>query len=181
VPNAAAPASEHQPGTEPTAPLHPNRYPTPAVEQRLLAATQISEQAKREEQRRITAQQEQQAEQWAIQGQWCKAQASAFKREQDTRRMEKLRKDPSANFRHIIEVYKYWPPDVKKGEHRNTYLTMLLANRPMYGDPDSDQNLAIKYAKEHWECYAQWPKDTELYTSLMKQRIAREKLDAARV
>jgi hypothetical protein len=102
--------------------------------------------------------------------------AAALKREQDEMRREELRKDPSANYRHILEVYKLFPLDYKKGEYPNRYLTGLLANRSMPMDTDCDTALAIAYAKDHWEFFGQWPKDIKRFADYERER--REKAKA---
>jgi|TARA_R110002003_G_scaffold55_5_gene4969 hypothetical protein len=63
-----------------------------------------------------------------------------------------LRKDP------YVLAYRYWDYMIehprRKRENLNPYYEKLLANQP---DPDKDatddRSRAIRYAKEHYECY----------------------------
>ncbi|KAI4948446.1 hypothetical protein J4E91_005869 [Alternaria rosae] len=107
------------------------------------------------------------------------ATAAALKREQDDARREFLRKDPSANYRHILEVYALSPLDPKKGEYPNRYLTSLLANRVMPMDLDCDLALAIVYAKDRWDYFGQWPKDIERFAGYERKRKEKAARDRA--
>ncbi|CAI9631933.1 unnamed protein product [Alternaria burnsii] len=112
------------------------------------------------------------AEQARVAEEYQVAQAAALQREKDDKRREELRKDPSANYRHILEVYKLMP--LKKGELPNKYLLGLIANRPMPMDLDSDLALAITYAKDHWDYYGQWPKDVARFAGYERERRAKK-------
>ncbi|CAA9960444.1 TolA Membrane protein [Pyrenophora teres f. maculata] len=92
-----------------------------------------------------------------------------LQREKDDKRREELRKDPSANYRHILEVYRLWPLKGGWGQ-RNTYLTGLLANKCMPVDKNSELGLAIKYAKDHWEYYGEFPRDTARFAEYERER-----------
>ena len=127
------------------------------------------QQAKLAEQR-VRAQQAHDAEVARAQKVYKAATAAALKREQDDARREFLRKDPSANYRHILEVYALSPLDPKKDEYPNRYLTGLLANRVMPMDLDCDLALAIVYAKDHWDYFGQWPKDIERFAGYERER-----------
>ena len=107
------------------------------------------------------------------------ATAAALKREQDDARRAFLRKDPSANYRHILEVYALSPLDPKKGEYPNRYLTSLLANRVMPMDLDCDLALATVYAKDHWDYFGQWPKDIERFAGYERKRKEKAARDRA--
>jgi hypothetical protein len=107
------------------------------------------------------------------------AEAAALKREEDDKRREELRKDPSANYRHILEVYKLSPLDYKKDEFPNRYLTGLIANRVMPVDLECDLALAIVYAKDHWDYFGQWPKDVKRFVDYERERKAKAIKDRA--
>ena len=102
--------------------------------------------------------------------------AAALRREKDENRRAELRKDPSANYRHILEVYRLFP--LENGyKERNTYLTGLLANKCMPVDKDSELGLAVTYAKDHWEFFGQWPRDTARFAQYERARRAAVKRD----
>ncbi|KAI4689325.1 uncharacterized protein J4E88_002676 [Alternaria novae-zelandiae] len=136
------------------------------------------QQAKLAEQR-VRAQQAHDAEKAREREIYIAATAAALKREQDNARREFLRKDPSANYRHILEVYALSPLDPKKDEYLNRYLTGLLANRVMPMDLDCDLALAIVYAKDHWDYFGQWPKDTERFAGYERERKEKAAKDRA--
>jgi len=136
------------------------------------------QQAKLAEQR-VRAQQAHDAEVARAQKVYKAATAAALKREQDDARREFLRKDPSANYRHILEVYALSPLDPKKDEYPNRYLTGLLANRVMPMDLDCDLALAIVYAKDHWDYFGQWPKDIERFAGYERERREKTAKDRA--
>jgi hypothetical protein len=117
---------------------------------------------------RIREHQNRVAEQARVMEEYQVAQAAALQREKDDKRREELRKDPSANYRHILEVYKLMP--LKKGELPNKYLLGLIANRLMPMDLDSDLALAITYAKDHWDYYGQWPKDVARFAGYEREK-----------
>ncbi|CAN9384844.1 unnamed protein product [Alternaria alternata] len=121
---------------------------------------------------RIQEHQTRVAEQARVMEEYQVAQAAALQREKDDKRREELRKDPSANYRHILEVYKLMP--LNKGELPNKYLLGLIANRPMPLDLDSDLALAITYAKDHWDYYGQWPKDVARFAGYERGRRAKK-------
>lgn len=117
------------------------------------------------------AQQAQQAAEWCeVQERYRITQAAALERERTEKRKAQLRRDPSANYRHILEVYKLMPLDRKRGEHVSPYLLRLLANRPMPEDQECELALAITYAKDHWGDYAMWPKDVKRYAEYERER-----------
>ncbi|KAI4630898.1 hypothetical protein J4E83_002423 [Alternaria metachromatica] len=136
------------------------------------------QQAKLAEQR-VRAQQAHDAEKAREREIYIAATAAALKREQDDARREFLRKDPSANYRHILEVYALSPLDPKKDEYPNRYLTGLLANRVMPMDLDCDLALAIVYAKDHWDYFGQWPKDIERFAGYERERKEKAAKDRA--
>ncbi|KAL6160621.1 hypothetical protein ACJBU6_01152 [Exserohilum turcicum] len=114
-----------------------------------------------------------------LQEQIARQQAAALERERAEKRKEELRKDPSANYRHILEVYKLIPLDRKHGELPSPYLLRLLANRPMPDDEESELALAIVYAKDHWGDFAMWPQDTKRYADYERERRKKEKVGVA--
>ncbi|KAG9195152.1 hypothetical protein G6011_00272 [Alternaria panax] len=131
------------------------------------------QQAKVEAERRhIQENQAKLTEQARVAEQYRIAYAAALQREKDDKRREELRKDPSANFRHVLEVYKLTP--LKKGDLPNRYLMGLIANRPMPIDLDSELALAITFAKDHWGYYGQWPKDVPRFAEYERSRKAKE-------
>ncbi|CAG5153007.1 uncharacterized protein ALTATR162_LOCUS2998 [Alternaria atra] len=134
------------------------------------------QQAKLEAEHRLREHQARAAEEARIAEQYRIAHAAALQREKDDKRREELCKDPSANFRHILEVYKLMP--LKKGELPNRYLTGLIANRQMPMDLDCDLALAITFAKDHWEHYGQWPKDITRFVGYERERRAKAKEQA---
>jgi hypothetical protein len=99
------------------------------------------------------------------------AQASRLERERFLRRKQELYHDPSAIYRHYDEYLKHFP--LGPGESKNPYFVRLLANRPIYPGGDEEMNDAIRLAKEEWECYAQWPKDTERFKRWARDRKAK--------
>ena len=111
------------------------------------------------------------AEQTRKEAEYAVALAAALRREKDEDRRAELRKDPSANYRHILEVYRLFP--LENGyKERNTYLTGLLANKCMPVDRDSEFGLAVTYAKDHWEFFGQWPSDTARFAQYERDRRA---------
>jgi hypothetical protein len=130
-------------------------------------------QAKAEAERRKKEQQAKAAEDARVAERYRIAHAAALQREKDDKRREELRKDPSANYRHIHEVYKLNP--LKEGELPNRYLTGLLANRSMPMDLECDLALAIPFAKDHWDYYGQWPKDITRFADYERERRAKAK------
>ncbi|KNG43911.1 2-dehydropantoate 2-reductase [Stemphylium lycopersici] len=98
------------------------------------------------------------------------AQAATIERERIKRRIEELRKDSSSNYRHLLEKNELIP--LKESETPDKYLMMLLANREMPLDKDSELALAIMFAKDYWEDYAEWPRDVERYAGYERARRA---------
>lgn len=75
------------------------------------------------------------------------------------KRKAELQNDPNRNFHSYFDTIKYWP--LPRGERQNHYMRGLLANQHMPSSADSDLAIAIKYAKEHWYYYRQYPQDVE--------------------
>ncbi|KAF2644746.1 hypothetical protein P280DRAFT_535344 [Massarina eburnea CBS 473.64] len=64
-------------------------------------------------------------------------------------------KDPYALAYRYRELMKEKPKRV--GERNNTYYENLLANQPDPADDDMDaRSRAIRYAKEHYECFYEY-------------------------
>ena len=91
--------------------------------------------------------------------------------EHNDKRKAELQQDSNRNFHSYLETIKYWP--LPKGERQNQYMRGLLANQRMPSSLDSDLAIAIKYAKEHWYYYRQYPRDLEC--SVQDAKAAEEK------
>jgi hypothetical protein len=98
------------------------------------------------------------------------AQAQKLKRERKLVRKEQLRKDPSALYRHYNEYLSYFP--LEYDQRRSNYHNNLLANRTMTADANTDLDLAIQFAKEHWQWYLVFPKDADRATTWQKEKLA---------
>ena len=147
------------------------------VEHRKGSQQEEAEKARVEAERRKKARKEEhekakkEAEKARKEVEYAVALAAALRREKDDNRRAELRKDPSANYRHILEVYRLFP--LENGyKERNTYLTGLLANKCMPVDKDSELGLAVTYAKDHWEFFGQWPRDTARFAQYERDRRA---------
>jgi hypothetical protein len=79
------------------------------------------------------------------------AQEQRQRLERHAKRCDKLRKDPGSTYHSYNEVLKYFP--LSRGEQSNQCLVGLLANQLLPAEPTSDWGLAIRHAKEHWQCY----------------------------
>ncbi|RMZ70007.1 2-dehydropantoate 2-reductase [Pyrenophora seminiperda CCB06] len=99
------------------------------------------------------------------------AHTVALRRKKDNKRRAELRKNPATNYLHILEVYRLWP--LERYSERNTYLTSLLANKCMPADDKSELGLAVTYAKDHWEDYGEWPRDTARFAQYERERRAK--------
>ena len=73
----------------------------------------------------------------------------SIEREKRAKCKVKLKRDPSANYRHYKEYLEYFP--LARGERPNDYVLGLLANQPLPAEPMSDMGLAVQYAKKHWK------------------------------
>jgi hypothetical protein len=160
-----------------------------AQQQKDAEARRIAQQQKDAEARRINQQQEiarvaavkrlqeentrldnEQQEFWREQAEQQRvAQEQRLERERKLIRKEQLRKDPSALYRHYNEYLEFFP--LGRGERRSPYLNNLLANRPMPTPPDSALGLAIQYAKDNWETYLEYPRDTSRATEWQKEKL----------
>ncbi|KAF1940534.1 hypothetical protein EJ02DRAFT_455948 [Clathrospora elynae] len=112
------------------------------------------------------------AEKAAHQEQWRIATEQALERERTVARKEELKKDPSANYRHLHELIRLGLFPI--GQKPEPYLRKLLANfpEPVF-DKTSDLSLAIMYAKEKWDLYLEF-KDVVRCAETMKKRKAQE-------
>lgn len=100
-----------------------------------------------------------------------------IEKEYKIQRKEQLRKDPTALYRHYLEYMEFFPPG--PGQYRNQYLGSLLANRSMPLDLESDQAMAITFAKEHWSCFYSSPKDTAYCAKKQREVLAKQSATAA--
>ncbi|OAL47562.1 hypothetical protein IQ07DRAFT_120628 [Pyrenochaeta sp. DS3sAY3a] len=89
--------------------------------------------------------------------------------EQERRVLRKaeLRKDPNVLYRHYHEYIEYFP--LEPGQRKDPYLSSLLAGRAMPSDPDSEEGLAVAYAREHWEDYMEYPRDVKRAAGYMRE------------
>jgi hypothetical protein len=109
----------------------------------------------------------------AEEAEWYRiAQAQKLERERKLIRKEQLRKDPSALFRHYNEYLSYFP--LEYDQRRSNYHNNLLSNRTMTAEADTDLNLAIQFAKDHWEWFLVFPKDEKKATAWQKEKLAAE-------
>jgi hypothetical protein len=98
------------------------------------------------------------------------AQAQKLERERKLVRKEQLCKDPSALYRHYNEYLSYFP--LEYDQRRSNYHNNLLANRTMTADANTDLDLAIQFAKDHWQWYLVFPKDADRATTWQKEKLA---------
>lgn len=82
------------------------------------------------------------------------AEATRLRR---SKRKRELLEDQFVLYHNYNEFLQYFP--LQKGEYRNQYLSRLLANQRLPEDKDGDLALAVKYAKEHWQYYLEYPRD----------------------
>jgi phage repressor protein C with HTH and peptisase S24 domain len=142
-------------------------------EERVAAQKELYEQLRVEQKKR---EEEQAAAQTAWEEQLRAVQEAKLERERKAARKERLRRDPSALYRHYYEYLEFFP--IPKGERMNEYCMTLLANRKTIGiEPDSDAGLAIQYAKDHWEFYLT-NKDQDKAIEWQKEKLAELKADA---
>jgi hypothetical protein len=99
------------------------------------------------------------------------AKAQRLERERKSLRKEQLRKDPSALYRHYNEYLRYFP--LEYDQRRSQYHNNLLANRTMTAEANTDLDLAIQFAKDHWQWYLVFPKDADRATSWQKEKLAK--------
>jgi hypothetical protein len=98
------------------------------------------------------------------------AHAKKLERERKLVRKEQLRKDPSALYRHYNEYLSYFP--LERDQRRSNYHNNLLANRAMTADANTNLDLAIQFAKDHWQWYLVFPQDADSATTWQKEKLA---------
>jgi hypothetical protein len=86
-------------------------------------------------------------------------QEAKLERERRDKRKAVLKADPNSNYHSLWECLEYWP--LRRGQRPEPYLTTLLANRRMPEEDESELGQAIKYAKERWDLFRQFPKDVK--------------------
>jgi hypothetical protein len=98
------------------------------------------------------------------------AHAQKLERERKLVRKEQLRKDPSALYRYYNEYLSYFP--LERDQRRSNYHNNLLANRAMTADANTNLDLAIQFAKDHWQWYLVFPQDADRATTWQKEKLA---------
>lgn len=115
----------------------------------------------------------QQAYQNELREQQLLAEAERMEHQRQSKRKKEIIKDPSALYRHYHEFLRYYP--LSKGERKNRYFANLLANQFMPMEEHSDLGLAIKYAKEHWDTYLEYPRDVAMTARMVRAKLEKEK------
>ncbi|KAF1912958.1 hypothetical protein BDU57DRAFT_541655 [Ampelomyces quisqualis] len=134
-----------------------------AEKKRKQAAVEAAEKKRKDDEYQARA--NEQAEKFRV------AQALRLEHERKCIRMEELRKDPSALFRHYTEYLELFP--LGPGEFRNRYHAMLLANNPFSFDRNEEKTLAVQYAKDNWQLYLQYPRDLKVAAQWQREELAK--------
>lgn len=95
------------------------------------------------------------------------AEEERLEQERRVLRKAELHKDPNVLYRHYHEYLEYFP--LEPGQRKDPYLSSLLASRAMPSDPDSEEGLAVAYAKEHWHYYMEYPRDVKRAAGYMRE------------
>ena len=88
-----------------------------------------------------------------------------------------LIEDPYVLAYRYAEYMKKYPLSKANGERRNPYFESLLANQDDPPESDNDpQSRAIRYAKQHYECYYQ-KKDIPMIVQMLDGASVTEPLE----
>jgi hypothetical protein len=103
------------------------------------------------------------------------ARAAALERERNDIRRDQLRKDHSVLYRHYPEYLDFFP--LPAGEDKDPYLKKLLANNPIPYKTAEDYVLAVKYAKEHWSLFLEYPRDMVYAAAWQRELDAKREVE----